>query len=144
MKLLLVILASTFAATTQASEVQATVATAPKVSCELTYSKTDEKGIAVVFKVGNSVTISDGEIMESNTNFTLKGKLAQVCAVAAPGRGGGGNVPCFDSYTLTIEIENGKTSNFLSLNINSKNSGQRYSTALNVGNEQGFANCDVQ
>jgi hypothetical protein len=144
MKLLLLILASTFAATTQASEVQATVAIAPTVSCNLMYSKRDDKGISVVFKRGNSVTISKEGASDSNGTFTLTGKLSQVCAVAAAGMGGLGEIPCADLYTLSIEIKNGNSSNFLAIDINSKNAGQRYSTALNVGNEQGFANCDVQ
>lgn len=112
-------------------------ASVPNVSCELMYSKTDKNGVSVVFKRGNNVQITIKGVSDTNGPFELNAILVQECAAD------GG--PCSENYKLhaTISKDDSKTGLQVSV-VPGVLGWQRWSSSLDVGNESGFLNCDLE
>ncbi|MCM2281538.1 MAG: hypothetical protein NDI61_06800 [Bdellovibrionaceae bacterium] len=140
MKTLLLALMTVVSTSAQASE--------PSVRCWMMYNKVDDQGISIVHKNGEGIQISTQNSPTSTVGgFQLTGRLEQICAVAAPSFMGGspGNLPCTDSYSLNVRISRGEVESnmYVTVDGGDANLRSRSSTALTVGKETGFVNCDI-
>lgn len=108
--------------------------TTPSVSCEMSYSETDAKGISVVYQRGENLPVVPREASTTkNGIYTLKAVLVPICAADA-------NF-CTGSYTLTAEISSGDVSSVFYATV-SPDSYDRASGSLNIKNKHAFVNCD--
>lgn len=111
----------------------------PLVKCELMYEKQDANGISLEFERGELITVK-AESRDSQTQdyekygFKLDAKLSQSCA--------SNGEYCSDFINLKINISRDKSSSTSYFQLDLDREWQRFSAALETGNENAFVNCD--
>ena len=115
-------------------------AAAPKVSCFGIYTKTDSSGIAVVYENLPGVELTEKlATMPARNGFKIEMKLEANGPVHAPGKA----APTESKiHNLSVEIKNGNATSGVYKVLDTDKALDRISSALSIGNETVFVNCD--
>jgi hypothetical protein len=108
----------------------------PMVQCEMVTSSIAANGSSSSIHGETLLTLHANKSNSVTAHgFELFGRLKQICAAD------GG--PCSTSQTLKLTIKSGKSESMMVVTVPADASTERWSTALTVGTNQAFVNCDV-
>ena len=101
------------------------------------YSRVDANEIAEEFKVAPTIIVNTKGVVQNFKGFTLEAKLTQQCAEDSN--------ECHDAYQMKVFIKRDQARSQMHVQLDPGPYGwQRYSTALDIGRESAFLNCDYE
>jgi hypothetical protein len=106
----------------------------PLVICTMIYTMGNDAGDTLDIQE-KRITAKKREAQASIKDFTLRAKIMDV-------RPPGGPTRPVTGYNLSVTIANGKATSYMATNLTTGY--QHYSTALIIGNETAYVNCDVE
>ncbi len=107
----------------------------PMVRCELVYSMRDAQGNTIDSKTSQTMTLT---LSQGGTNMTFEGYTLEAALAAISAADGG---PAL-GYEIGATIKKGDVSSYGVQTVSKSAKNKRLSSALNVGREQAFVNCD--